>query len=266
MTRFLILLTGLFAAFALAAATASADKPAYNWDFQATPDTLVVGNETALSGTLTTGTGLHPVVGASIAINVYTDKACSLHPFFVGTFTTGHDGSYSYVDKNEKATFTMYHVGTFYFQASLVSEKTGDVGIASHDAAPVVSACVPVTVTEAPAPATEPATEPLLPSDTVASSFLCWNHDMVDPVAYTDKVADEMWTTGNYFEPQAILGNVEGGTNVGAYHLVCNAPSTMQPSGSGVGGSGEVYSPDLMLAYHQAHAGANDLNVYHVFK
>lgn len=105
-----------------------------------------------------------------------------------------------------------------------------------------------------------------VPSDTVASTYLCWNRDMVNPVAYTDKTADEMWKTGNYFEPQAVLGNVVGGTNIGAYHLVCNASSTMTITDVGLGGSGEVYAPDAMAQYHHDHAAGNDLNVYHIWK
>jgi len=100
-----------------------------------------------------------------------------------------------------------------------------------------------------------------------ASSYLCWNHEMVNPVAYTDSVADEMWKTGNYFEPQAIHGNVVDGTNIGAYHLVCNAPTTMQKTAFGLGGSGEVYDAPAMAAYHADHpANGNDLNVYHIYE
>lgn len=103
---------------------------------------------------------------------------------------------------------------------------------------------------------------------TGASSYLCWNHEMVNPVAYLDTTADAMWTTGNYFEPQAILGNVAGGTNIGDYHLVCNAPSTMKITEYALGGSGEVYAPEAVAAYHKDHlpATGNDLNVYHIYK
>lgn len=105
-----------------------------------------------------------------------------------------------------------------------------------------------------------------VPSDTITSTYLCWNRDMVNPIAYIDKTADEMWKTGNYVEPQAIIGNVVGGTNIGAYHLVCNAPSTMHITEWGIGGSGEVYDPIALAQYHREHAGTNDLNVYHIWK
>jgi hypothetical protein len=101
----------------------------------------------------------------------------------------------------------------------------------------------------------------------VPRSYLCWNHEMVNPVAYQDAIADTMWALGKYFERVAIYGNVEGGTNIGAYHLVCNASATMQPTGEGLGGSGEVYSQSAMNAYHADHpVNGNDVNVYHIYK
>lgn len=108
---------------------------------------------------------------------------------------------------------------------------------------------------------------PAVPSDELVSSYLCWNHDMVNPVAYIDKTADTMWKTGNYIEPQAILGNVVDGTNIGAYHLVCNAPTTMQKTALALGGSGEVYTADTVAAYHADHpVNGNDLNIYHIYE
>jgi len=109
-------------------------------------------------------------------------------------------------------------------------------------------------------------TEVRIPSNELTSSYLCWNREMVDPVAYIDKVADELWTTGNYIEPQAILGNVVGGTNVGAYHLVCNAKAPLAETEMSVGGSGEVYDAQAVREYHAEHVDGNDLNLYHIWK
>src|SRR6478735_11233814 len=72
-----------------------------------------------------------------------------------------------------------------------------------------------VTVTEAPT-GTEVTEVDVNSAEVVAtpeptSSFLCWNREMTNPVVYEDPVADTMWATGSYFEPQAILGTVEGG-------------------------------------------------------
>ena len=250
MRRLLILLTALSAVVALTAATASANKPVYTLTLTATPSTLVVGDETLLSGALAVDHGNPNLAGYDVAIDVYGDEVCSTEGSTLDVLQTEPDGTYG-------GTYGTDAAGTYYVQASVSSESVGDV----------VSGCVPVTVAEKPVPVVpEPVVpETVVPSDTVASSYLCWNHEMVNPVAYTDKVADEMWKTGNYFEPQALLGNVAGGTNVGAYHLVCNAPSTLKPTGYGLGGSGEVYSPQMMQAYHLDHLGGNDLNLYHVF-
>jgi hypothetical protein len=32
--------------------------------------------------------------------------------------------------------------------------------------------------------------------------------------------------TEGYWSPMAVIGNLDGGTNLAAYHLVCNVPST----------------------------------------
>lgn len=150
--------------------------------------------------------------------------------------------------------------GSYSFSEQLAA-GTYAVNVWTYDSSDdyVADACTIVTVAAAPA-------APAVPSDELVSSYLCWNRDMVNPVAYIDKVADTMWKTGKYFEPQAILGNVEGGTNIGAYHLVCNAPATMKMTELGLGGSGEVYGADIMAAYHATHAGGNDLNLYHIWK
>jgi len=122
-----------------------------------------------------------------------------------------------------------------------------------------------VAVLGAVAALTAPPTKAV--TDDGPSTYLCWNSEMVSPVAYSDSVADAMWKTGKYLEPQAVLGNVAGGTNIGAYHLVCNAGSTLKVTALGLGGSGEVYAAEAMVAYHHDHPVAdNDLNVYHVYK
>jgi hypothetical protein len=177
-----------------------------------------------------------PAEGQPVYLAQYDDASCTTWSTFVydrETETTA-GGVYS-------ATVSDLPLGTTWYQAY------------TEDAE---SPCVPVTVTATP----------VVPADTIASSYLCWNREMVNPVAYIDRTADEMWKTGNYLEPQAILGNVAGGTNLGAYHLVCNAPAPMHQTDLGLGGSGEVYTAQAMAAYHAVHAGTNDLNVYHIWK
>ncbi len=154
----------------------------------------------------------------------------------------------------------------FVYESSTVSGSSFSFPLVSDDNTVAVVAGVwmdeELVATSECVPTPFVAAEPPKPG----SSFLCWNREMTNPVVYTDPVADTMWATGRYFEPQAILGTVEGGTNIGAYHLVCNAPSTMKATGEGLGGSGEVYSAATMILYHQQHLAGNDLNLYHIYK
>jgi len=246
MKRLLIAVATMFALAAFAAAAATAEQATYTLTLTATPSTLIVGEDTLLAGTLSAIPGTTSVAGYGVTISAYDDAGCSTEPYWsAGGLTTDDNGDYG-------GYLKLFGVGTYYFAAS---------------AAGVTSNCVPVEVSleGQTTPGTTPVTS-AEPSDTIASSYLCWNREMVNPVAYIDRTADEMWKTGRYFEPQAILGNVAGGTNIGAYHLVCNAPDTMKVTGLGLGGSGEVYSAEAMLAYHAAHAGMNDLNIYHIWK
>lgn len=246
MKRLLVLLAGVVATLTVLAATAGAgtSTPTYTLTLTATPSALLVGESTLLAGTLSAVPDTTSVAGYDITMNAYDDETCSTEPYWSapGLFT-GENGDYA-------GEITIWGTGTYYFAATI-------------DALGITSNCVAVDVslTGGTTPETTP-TEPYVP----ASSYLCWNQQMVNPVAYLDPVADQMWTTANYFEPQAILGNVVGGTNIGAYHLVCNQPN-LTPTGFGVGGSGEVYTADQMLAYHHDHPGtSNDLNVYHIYK
>jgi hypothetical protein len=45
--------------------------------------------------------------------------------------------------------------------------------------------------------------------------------------------------------PSAVAGNIDGGDNIGAYHLECNPPSNLQPTGMYVGLGGDVVSSDI---------------------
>ncbi len=53
--------------------------------------------------------------------------------------------------------------------------------------------------------------------------FLCYSKFQVDPGVWAPEVAETLLTAG-YYLPTAVKGNVAGGTNLGDYHLVCNAP------------------------------------------
>jgi hypothetical protein len=253
MKRLLMPLVGALLT-AILAAGASAGTRTFHWPTPALSiaapaaetDTLVAPGAVTVGGKYTFGR-----LGIShneITVSLYEGTACGVPPeteFFTLDPTSKSDltdssGAWS-------VSFTGLAAGDYSFQAQ----------VTQHGWHGATSDCVPVTVGEVPAVVEPP---------TLASSYLCWNRQMTDPIAYLDSVADQMWATGGYFEPQAILGNVVGGTNVGAYHLVCNAPSTMVQTAEGLSGSGEVYTAEQLKAYHQDHPTGNDLNVYHIYK
>lgn len=228
MKRLLLAVAALCAFAAFAAASVGAASSTLS--VTVTPSAPTTADQLNISATGTPAASIELYADAGVTC----EEAATIEeePLAVAAFT---DGSHSFSETLAAGTYAV-NVWTV--------DSSGDY---------VADDCKIVTVVTAP-------------SDQLVSSYLCWNHDMVNPVAYIDKTADTMWKTGNYIEPQAILGNVVGGTNIGAYHLVCNAPSTMRPTGFGLGGSGEVYAPDAMAQYHQDHAGGNDLNLYHIWK
>jgi len=249
--RRLLLALACVAAFAAFAAVAASGNGGGSVTLTAEPATTAPGHAMTVSGVLTLD-GIQSVEGRDVELYAYDNAQCApAEPNWVAGLATDEDASQWPTDADGRYSYviTSDAPGTYWLQAvAYPSLKSWDV-LATSD-------CVPVTF------AVAPPVEPPKP----ASSFLCWNRWMTDPVAYEDRVADEMWATGNYLEPQAILGSVEGGTNLGAYHLVCNAPSTMKPTGEGLGGSGEVYSTGIMAEYHSQHPGGNDLNVYHIYQ
>lgn len=72
-----------------------------------------------------------------------------------------------------------------------------------------------------------------------SSVFLCYSKFQVDPGAWLAHQASELMSEG-YWAPFALTGNVDGGTNVGDYHLVCN-PQTSAPTFASVNAAPERY-------------------------
>ena len=54
--------------------------------------------------------------------------------------------------------------------------------------------------------------------------FLCYSKFQVVPGVWGPEQARELLAQGYYY-PVAVKGNDPGGTNLGDYHLVCNAPA-----------------------------------------
>jgi hypothetical protein len=256
MKRLMLLLAALGAVAAVAALPAAAHRPDQPSLTLAQPAdvTLAADAETAI--VTVTGTLVDP--------GRHDDVAHGTFAWYAGATCTHSAGSVLLT------AYRVAHTDEFAFTATgPLGEGTWTFQAWTPD---VVSNCVTMHVLPYVAPPEpvvtpeEPVVVPQLPSDELSSSYLCWNHEADNPVAYIDKVADQMWVTGNYFEPAAILGNVEGGTNIGAYHLVCKIPSGLAKTDAMLGGSGEVYGLAENVGYHLTHADGNDLNLYHIWK
>jgi hypothetical protein len=72
--------------------------------------------------------------------------------------------------------------------------------------------------------------------------FLCYSKFQVEPGVWPPDVAAELLAAGYYY-PVAVKGNVPGGTNLGDYHLVCNA--TPASSGEVVNANGIVMPAEV---------------------
>ena len=78
--------------------------------------------------------------------------------------------------------------------------------------------------------------------ETTDDIFLCYSKFQVEPGHWAPDQAADLLAAG-YWYPNAVPGNVDGGTNLGDYHLVCNAPGT--PTGDYLNLNGEVVSKDV---------------------
>ena len=80
--------------------------------------------------------------------------------------------------------------------------------------------------------------------------FLCYSAYQVDPGVWRLSQASGLVKDG-YWQPYAVLGNTVGGTNVGAYHLVCNllAGQSVPTIHGYVGDGGNVLGSDVHDQY-----------------
>ncbi|MGH2933752.1 MAG: hypothetical protein ACRDL2_04460 [Gaiellaceae bacterium] len=94
----------------------------------------------------------------------------------------------------------------------------------------------------------------------VSNAFLCYSDSQNDPGVWPIGVAQQLLNEGGYWSPYAVAGNVDGGTNIGGYHLVCNLGSGQSASDSSLGGAGETDGPgtkqDVTGAGHYPIAGS----------
>jgi hypothetical protein len=90
-----------------------------------------------------------------------------------------------------------------------------------------------------PPPPTKAEHNPFTTEDGI---FLCYSKFQVVPGVWSPDVAAQLLADG-YWYPDALPGNIDGGTNVGSFNLQCNAAGT--PTGMFVNLNGEVVGPDV---------------------
>lgn len=79
----------------------------------------------------------------------------------------------------------------------------------------------------------------------VDAEFVCYSRYEQDGGAVFPASQAESLLAGGQWAPSAVAGNVAGADNVGAYHLECNPPSSLVPTGSYVGDGGDVVDASL---------------------
>ena len=223
MKRLWIVLASI-AAFLLVASGATAHSfgnhnapPSPTLTIVADPSTFVVGGSADISGTVTDYSwGKKP---AAVWLGLYDGPGCNAEDYSDGmtaSIAWDHHGNHGTYDT---ASVTSDRVGTFSVRASYGN----------------VTACVDVTVTEKPvAPVVK----------TEGSVFLCYSTFQVDPGVWPGHIAAQLIAGGGYWQPYAVKGNVPFGTNIGAYHLVCNLATGQAAGQQFAGGGGDVSGPE----------------------
>jgi hypothetical protein len=81
------------------------------------------------------------------------------------------------------------------------------------------------------------------PIPEVNELFLCYSKFQTDPGVWDTDTAAKLLVAG-YWIPYGLAGNVDGGTNVGDYHLVCNLTGGQKTTGGFVDDGGGTWSAD----------------------
>lgn len=79
----------------------------------------------------------------------------------------------------------------------------------------------------------------------VDAEFVCYSRYEQDGGAVVPASQAESLLAAGEWAPSAIAGNVTGADNVGAYHLECNPPASLAPTGAYVGDGGDVVDASL---------------------
>jgi hypothetical protein len=77
----------------------------------------------------------------------------------------------------------------------------------------------------------------------VNDAFLCYSKYQTVPGVWDSDTAAALLKQG-YWSPYALPGNVDGGTNIGGFHLACNLTGDQKPTGGLVDDEGTGWTPE----------------------
>jgi hypothetical protein len=89
---------------------------------------------------------------------------------------------------------------------------------------------------------------PVAPAD-VHHVYTCYSKFEQDGGEVDDPATAAMLVAAGRWYPTAIPGNIDGGENVGAYHLACNPPAIVQETGQYIGLGGAITGQPAEGAY-----------------
>jgi hypothetical protein len=179
----------------------------------------------------------------------------------VVTHPTGTPGQYTIVAVTPTETLTANTLNTFSASISvqagdilglwgsgsncvLSTGNGGDGEAFSSGSAPLAGSTLSLTaysgyILDISATLTQVASAAVRQPDSV---FLCYSKYERDGGAVFEAGQAAELSAGGYWSPAAVAGVVEGGTNLGTYHLECNPSATLNPTAVYVGGGGDVVS------------------------
>ena len=265
--------------------TVTVDPKADAWTITlaANPTAIAAGESSELTGLLTKISDHQAQGDQNVVVREYGGATCSGSAVKSTALKTARYGS-------GKGTYGVSFDGSVAGTFSFRAEATG-----SHDGDHALSGCAAVTVNAADTgngggdettttldPIVDPAADPVVVVDPVVAPlvapvvaqsggigvFLCYSTFGTDTMPMHMQIGDafEAIASGqfSYWSPAiAESGNVEHGTNVGAYHLVCNPPSNLTDTGVDVDGGGNLYV-DHGAAWREAWVDST-LGLYEIY-
>jgi hypothetical protein len=138
------------------------------------------------------------------------------------------------------AALTTLFLAAGYGFAVFALTRTGNAAVVGISSAPPGSTILTTTAvgqrSKSPCSGRSSCRPPA--DDASDGVFLCYSKFQTTPGVWPQDEAAALLAEG-YWPPVAVAGNIEGGPNLGGYHLVCNA--TGAPTGKVVNENGEVF-------------------------